>query len=70
MAKICKTMKRKNKQFRTTVTLNGEVDNLKLIADAHNTTQSAILRKLIEREFDFLTIKSKKEGPKNLENIS
>jgi hypothetical protein len=62
-------MKRK-KQFRTTVILSNNIDKLKIIAHAHNTTQSAMLRRLIEREYDFLTFNPTKEGTKNLENTN
>jgi hypothetical protein len=57
MAKLHKilNMYMKKQYFRTTVVLHGDIDKLKVISDLHRLTQSAMLRKLIEQEYDFLT---------------
>jgi hypothetical protein len=60
---------KRTKQFRTTVILSGNIDKLKVIAHAHNISQSAMVRRLIEREYDFLTFTNPTKGKKNLENI-
>jgi hypothetical protein len=54
--------KKRKKQFRTTVVLNGNIDKLKVIAQAHGLSQSAMVRKLIENEYDFLTFNPTTKG--------